>query len=196
MLIDNVDHLCPGEQIAAYLDGELDAAAEALFEQHLSECRICNAELNAQRLFMRELDATLIQAPDLPVPGNFAQIITARAESDMGGMRHRSEHKRAFRLCLALGLASFALLGAAAGEAVFFSGRTVANQLLGIFGLLWTALYDAAVGVTVISRVISRGLIPDSPFAGLAALLLALAMVLLSLLISSYHKHHEMRLSE
>jgi hypothetical protein len=68
--------------------------------------------------------------------------------------------------------------------------------LLGIFGLLWTALYDAAVGVTVISRVISRGLIPDSPFAGLAALLLALAMVLLSLLISSYHKHHEMRLSE
>ena len=39
-------------------------------------------------------------------------------------------------------------------------------------------------------------LIPESPFAGLAALLLALGVVLLSLLISSYHRHHEMQLSE
>jgi predicted anti-sigma-YlaC factor YlaD len=193
--MDNINHQCQGEQIAAYLDGELDGAAEVAFEQHLSECRICNAELDVQRLFIRELDATLIQAPDLPVPSNFAQIVAARAESDMGGMRDRSEHKRAFRLCLALGLASFALLGAAAGKAVFFSGRTLANQVLGIVGLLWTTLYDAAVGLTVILRVIS-GALPDSPFAGLAALLLALALVLLSLLISSYHKHHEMRLSE
>ena len=52
-----------------------------------------------------------------------------------------------------------------------------------------------AVGLTVISRVISGGLIPESPFAGLGALLLALGIVVLSLLISSYHKHHDMRLS-
>jgi len=196
MLMDNANHLCQGEQIAAYLDGELDATAGALFEQHLLECRTCNAELNAQRLFLCDLDATLTLVPDLPVPSNFAQIVAARAESDMGGVRDRREHKRAFRFCLALALASFTLLGAAASKAVFFGGRTIANQVLGIFGLLWTALYDAAVGLTVISRVISGGLIPESPFAGLAALLLALAVVLLSLLISSYHKHHEMRLSE
>ena len=114
----------------------------------------------------------------------------------MSGVRDGIEHKRAFRFCLILALASFALLGAAASRALFFSGRTVANQIFGIFGLLWTTLYDVAVGLTVISRVISGGIIPESPFAGLAALLLALGIVLLSLLISSYHKHHEMRLSE
>jgi hypothetical protein len=196
MLMDNGNHLCQGEQIAAYLDGELDAVAGALFEQHLLACRMCNAELNAQRLFLCDLDATLTVAPDLPVPSNFAQIVAARAESDMRGVRDRREHKRAFRFCLGLALASFALLGVAASKAVVFNGRTAANQVFGIFGLLWTTLYDAAVGLTVISRVISGGLIPESPFAGLAALLLALALVLLSLLISSYHKHHAMRLSE
>lgn len=194
--MDNRNHLCQGELIAAYLDGELDASAGALFEQHLLECPPCNAELTAQRLFIRELEATLVLAPDLPVPSNFAQIVAARAESDMSGVRNGSEHKRAFRFCLILALASFALLGAAASKAILFSGRTLANQIIGIFGLVWTTIYDAAVGLTVISRVISGGLIPDSPFAGLAALLLALGIVLLSLLISSYHRHHEMRLSE
>lgn len=194
--MDNGNHFCQEDKIAAYLDGELEASASALFEQHLIECRACNAELNAQRLFMCELDATLTLAPDLPVPSNFAQIVAARAESDMRGVRDGREHKRAFRFCLILALSSFALLGAAAAKAVFFSGRTVASQIFGIFGLLWTTLYDVAVGLTVISRVISGGLFPESSFAGLAALLLALGVVLLSLLISSYHRHHEMRLYE
>jgi hypothetical protein len=194
--MENGNHPCQEEQIAAYLDGELDASAGALFEQHLLGCRVCHAELNAQRLFMHELDATLTLGPDLPVPSNFAQIVAARAESDMSGVRDGREHKRAIRFCLILALASFALLGAAASKAVFFSGRTVANQIFGILGLLWTTLYDAAVGLTVVSRVISGGLIPESSYAGLAALFLALGVVLLSLLISSYHRHHEMRLSE
>lgn len=193
--MDNGKHLCQGE-IGAYLDGELEASAGSLLEDHLLECEVCNAELNAQRLFLCELDATLTLAPDLPVPSNFAQIVATRAESDMSGVRDGREHKRAFRFCLILALASFALLGAAASKAVFFSGRTVASQMFGIFGLLWTTLYDAAVGLTVISRVISGGLVPESPFAGLAALLIALGVVLLSLLISSYHRHHEMRLYE
>jgi len=196
MFMDDDNPLCQGEQIAAYLDGELDAGAGGLFEQHLLECRLCNTELNMQRLFMRELDATLRLDPGLSVPSNFAQIVAARAQSDMSGLRHGSEHKRALRFCLILSLASFALLGAAASKAVFFTGRTMASQIFGIFGVLWTTLYDAAVGLTVISRVISGGFIRESPFAGLTALLLALGVVLLSLLISSYHRHHEMRLSE
>jgi Putative zinc-finger len=182
------------EQIASYIDGDLDESACALFEQHLLECRPCNSELNAQRLFMQELDATLALVPDLPMPMNFAQIVAARAVSDMRGVRDGVEHLRAFRFCLILAIVSFALLGAAASRAVLFSGRTVAYQILGIFGVLWTTLYDVAVGLTVIWRVISGGLVPESPFAGLAALLLALGVVLLSLLISSYHRHHEMRL--
>ena len=194
--MDKGVHLCQKEKIAAYIDGELDNSASALFEQHVLECRVCNVELNAQRLFMRELDATLMLAPDLPIPSNFAQIIAARAQSDMSGVRDRREHERAFRFCLILAVASFALLGAAAIKAILFGGQIVASQILGIFGLLWRTLYDAAVGLAVISRVISGGLIPEPPFAGLAALLLALGVVLLSLLISNYHRNHELRLSE
>jgi hypothetical protein len=194
--MDNANHLFQIDQIAAYIDGELDASACVLFEQHLVNCSHCSSELNAQRLFMQELDATLTLPPDISVPGNFAQIVAIRAASDMSGVRDGSEHKRAFRFCLLLSLASFALLGAAATKSLFFSGRKIGNQILVIFELLWMTLYDLAVGVTVISRVISGGVVPESAFAGLAALLLALGVVLLSLLISSYHKHHSMPLSE
>jgi Putative zinc-finger len=196
MLMDNVNHRCQPEEIAAYLDGELHASLAADFERHLLECRTCTVELKTQQRFILELDASLSLTPDLPVPSNFAQIVTAYAESDMRRVRKGDERKRALRFCLILAIVSFALLGAAAIKTVLFSGRTLAHQALGIFGLLWTTLYDAAVGLTVISRVISGGVVPESPFAGLAALLLALCVVLLSLLISSYHRHHEMRLSE
>ncbi len=99
----------------------------------------------------------------------------------MRGIRDRLEHKRAFRLCLAF--ASFAFLGVAASKSVIFSGRAIASKLLGVLGLLWKALYDDALGLTVISKAISRGLLPESHLAGLFALLLVLAVVLLSLLI-------------
>jgi anti-sigma factor RsiW len=194
--MDNASHLFQIDQIAAYVDGDLDASACVLFEQHVVECPQCSSELNAQRLFMRELDATLTLPPDISVPGNFARIVAARAASDMSGVRDGSEHKRAFRFCLILALASFAMLGAAASKSLFFSGRTVGNQILGIVELLCTAVYDLAVGVTVISRVISGDVVPEASFAGLAALLLALGIVFLSLLISSYHKHHSIPLSE
>jgi hypothetical protein len=57
-------------------------------------------------------------------------------------------------------------------------------------------LRDAAVGLIVIMRVIGQVVIPESHFAGLMALILALAIVLLSLLISSYHRYRKTRLIE
>lgn len=187
---------CQAEQIAAYLDGDLDAGAYAALEEHFQNCQSCVSELNAQRLFMCELDATLASTSDLPVPRDFAQIVAAHAESDMRGVRDRLEHKRALRFCLILAFASFALLGVAASKSVIFSGRAIVSKLLGVLGLLWKALYDAAVGLTVISRAISRGRLPESHLAGLFALLLVLAVVLLSLLISSYHRYHGTHLIE
>lgn len=189
-------HECQREQTAAYLDGDYDVLSGALFEEHLHGCPVCRAGLNAQRLFICELDSALAQTPNLPLPQNFAQIVAARAESDMRGVREGIEYRRALRFCLILALAAFALLGVAASKALYFSGWEVVNKALGAFGLLWSTLRDAAVGLTVISRVVSDGLIPESPFAGLAALLLALGVVLLSLLISSYHQHYEMGLSD
>ena len=186
---------CPKERVAAYLDGMLDADASRLFEKHLYNCTFCNTELNEQRRFILALDSELGVSSNLPLPTNFIRLVTTRAERDLSGMRDRLEHKRAARLCLILACAGFALIGAAASKAILLSSRTIAEQVFGIFSLLWTALRDAAVGLTVVSRVLGGGLVPDPHFAGLIALILVLALVLLFLLIERYHRHHDMRLA-
>jgi hypothetical protein len=107
----------------------------------------------------------------------------------MRGVRDRAEHRKAFRICVILGLAAFALLGFTASKTLVFGARSLANKTLGVFGLFAKTTYDAAAGFTVISRVFSRGLIADSRLAGLAGLLLVvLAVGLLSLLVSHYRR--------
>jgi hypothetical protein len=180
---------CQTETIAAYLDGDLDELASATLEQHLRECKVCAEELRTQQLFLCELEASLVSTSGLPVPANFARIVAANAKSDMRGARNLVEHKRALRFCLILGAASFALLGATASKALILSGQVIASEILGVGALIWKALYDAVVGLTVISRVLSRGLLPGSNFGSSFVLLaFALAVVLLSLLISRYHR--------
>jgi hypothetical protein len=186
---------CPKEMIAAYLDGMLDAEAGKLFEQHLCDCMFCNAELNQQRRLILALDSTLGTTSDLPLPRSFIRIVTARAESDLSGMRDRLEHKRAAQFCLILAGMGFSLIGATAGKALLLSGWTVVDQARGMFSLLWVAFRDAAIGFTVVSRVLGGGLVPEPQFAGLIALLLVLALVLLFLLIGRYHRQHDMRLA-
>src|SRR5258705_8793160 len=105
---------CQLELIAAYLDGDLDDSADALFEVHIKECARCATELVEQRRLLCALDSVLTRGSDLPLPTNFARVIAAQAESDMSGVREPREHGRALRLCLILAAASFVLLGYAA----------------------------------------------------------------------------------
>jgi anti-sigma factor RsiW len=107
---------CQSEDVAAYLDGELQPEAAARFEQHLKGCAACAADLQEQRRLLCTLDLALKQRGDgdLRLPKNFSQIVTAHAQSDLSGLRSEPlERRRALRLCLALGAASFALLGGA-----------------------------------------------------------------------------------
>ena len=120
---------CQIEQIAAYLDGELDDAARLLFEAHTKECSDCGAEVVEQRRLLCALDSVLSRGSDLPLPANFARIVAARAESDMSGVRERREHGRALRLCLMLAAASLALLGVAARAFVFNFARTIGRPI-------------------------------------------------------------------
>jgi anti-sigma factor RsiW len=182
-------NICETGNIAAYVDGELDPGHRETLEEHIKQCAACASELQAQRLFMCELDSAMASPFELAVPPNFAQVVAVRAESDMRGVRDRSEHTRALRFCIILGLAAFALLGVASSKAVILNVRSGAVKVFGVVGLFARATFDAASGVTVISRVVSRGLIPDSRLAGLAGLVLViLAIGVLSLLISRYHR--------
>jgi predicted anti-sigma-YlaC factor YlaD len=186
--------VCHSEQIAAYLDGELDGDSSFRLEEHIKECSRCTAELTEQRRLLCAFDSALGQSGELPLPRNFARIVAAHAESDMRGVREHAEHKRALRYCALLAVASFALLGAASSNLVFGVGRALVHRVSGVFDLVWTTAYDAVAGMAVISRVVSKGFIPQSHLVGFVAfLLLALAVVLLSRLIANYHRT---RLSE
>ena len=176
---------CQIEQIASYLDGELDSAASLLFEGHVKECSRCAAELGEQRRLLGALDSVLSRSSALPLPRNFAHVVATHAESDMSGMRGRRERGRALRWCAILAAASFALLGVATRAYVFNFMRKIGRPIAVVLDLFWTTIYDAVTGLAVISRVLSKSFVPGS-LAGF--LLLALAVLLLSRLISNYHR--------
>ena len=182
-------HTCQSEKIGAFIDGEMEPAESQAFETHLKQCPNCAAELHQQQQFMCELDSMLTGPLDLDVPANFAQVVAVRAESDMRGVRDRAEHNRALLFSVLLAIAAFALLGVSASEKLILSAQSLLNNAAGILGLLGKTIYDAAAGFSVILRVLSGGLRADSRFAGLTALaLVALAICLLSLLITRFHR--------
>jgi hypothetical protein len=62
------------------------------------------------------------------------------------------------------------------------------STCIGIAGFIGTVIYDAVAGLAVIFRVLSRKVIVESGSLGPVLLVLALAVVILSLLISHYHR--------
>ena len=182
---------CRTEEIVAYLDGELDASSLARLEQHLEDCPECAAELRAQQCLHQELNFALIDEPALEMPKNFAQLVAARAQSDMSGVRAPRERRRALRLCGVLAAASFMLLGGTAlGESVFAPLRAIWKVGVALFSFFGHALYDAGASVAVISRGLTGRLLSQSPrgLGLLFLLLLALAFFTLARLIVRYHR--------
>ncbi len=182
------ENICERNLIAAYIDGELEADATLRLEDHLQNCAACRAELRAHRLFICELDAALTNSADVPVPADFSRMIAARATSDMSGVRTRSENRKALGICIILALAGFALLGVRASGAIFVVAKKFVVTGLGVLGFVATAVYDTIAGLAVIFRVLSRKLIIESGSLVPALVLLAFAILILSRLISNYHR--------
>jgi anti-sigma factor RsiW len=184
------NRVCAGREVVAYLDGELDARAHALFERHLAGCARCAEALEAERRLSRELDSALAAEPALELPKNFAQVVAVRAQADMSGVRRAPERRRALRLCAALAFVACALTGGAAlTEGVLAPLRAVWNFGAAVLGFLGHALYDAGAGLAVISRGVGGRLFFGSRGAGaLVLLLLALALLTLRRLIAGYHR--------
>jgi len=180
--------ICERNLIAAYIDGELEADVTLLLEDHLQTCSSCRAELRAHQLFVCELDAALTDSVEIPVPADFSRMIAARASSDMSGVRTGSEHRKALSICLILALAGFALIGTTARDAIFMIGEKFVTTFLGVAGFVWTAVYDTIAGLAVIFRVVSRKVIIESGSLAPLLVLLALAIVVLSRMISKYHR--------
>jgi anti-sigma factor RsiW len=181
------ENFCETTLIAAYVDGELDKDLELRFEEHVQSCEPCRVELRLHRLFICELDATLTET-EVPMPRDFSRIIAARATSDMRGVRTRAEHRKALGICMILALIGFALLGATARETIFRIAEKSVTSVAGLVGFAATAIYETVAGLAVIFRVLSRKIIVESGSLGPMVVLLAVAILLLSRLLSKYHR--------
>jgi anti-sigma factor RsiW len=180
--------ICERDLFAAYVDGELDAGLTILFEEHLESCASCRAELRAHRMFVCELDAALTDSVEIPVPAGFSKMIATRATSDMRGVRTRSEHRKALSICLALALGGFGLIGAAARDALFAFGERFVAASLTVGGFFSGIVYDAGAAIAIIFRVLSRKLIVETGSLVPLLVLLGVAILILSRLISNYHR--------
>lgn len=179
--------ICERNLFASYVDGELDAELTALFEQHVESCARCRAELQAHRLLVCELDAALTDSVEIPVPAGFSKMVAARATTDMRGVRTRPEHRKALGICMVLALGGFALLGATARDALFGIGEQFIAATLSIGRFLSSVVYDAGAAVAVVFGVLSRKLIVETGSLVPLVLLLVIAILVLSRLISNYH---------
>ena len=181
--------ICDQNLIGAYVDGELDADLTVRLEEHLKDCADCQFELRAHRLFVCELDSVLhTRSADIPVPADFSRRVAARATSDMSGVRTRSENRKALAICLVLALAGFALVGTAARDIFFIVSEKLVSKIFAVLGVLASTVYDAVTGLVVVVRVLGRRVIVETgslwPMLGL----LAFGVLVLSRLISNYHR--------
>jgi hypothetical protein len=106
----------------------------------------------------------------------------------MRGVRTRAEHRKALGICMILALIGFALLGATARETVFVVVGRFVTTVIGLIGFAATAVYETVAGLAVISRVLSRKIIVESGSLGPMIVVLAVAIVLLTRLLSKYHR--------
>lgn len=180
---------CPTEDVAAYLDRELSLAATEDFEAHLPGCAECGAELLAQKQLLCTLDAAFNGSRRIKLPPDFTRVVAAHAESNLRGVRNKTERRRSLQLCAMLALAAFALLGTASGVLVFQPIRSFVQIIARVSDLMWQTVYDAALGAGIIMRMIGRGALENPYGVGLlAALAFLVAVSLLPRLIVNYHR--------
>ena len=179
--------ICDQNLIGAYVDGELDADLMLRLEEHLKDCADCQFELRAHRLFVCELDSVLTtRSGGIPVPADFSRRVAARATSDMSGVRTRSENRKALAICMILALSGFALLGATTRYAVIIFAETFVTKVFSLLEFMVTAVYDAITGLLVVFKVLSGKIRPG--WSGPLLVLLAAAVLVLSRLLSHYHR--------
>lgn len=182
---------CPRTELtAAFLDGELDAACADEFESHTRACPTCSAALLEQRRLLCLLDTAFDETfgKRITLPEDFTRKLRARAQNDLSGVRAGSERRRAFKICAALAVAVFALLGFAAFEAVAapaIAAALGAGRLLGAAG---HAAADAGSGAGLVMRAVGGRLVASGALAFVELAAIAAAFVLLLRLIGSYHR--------
>ena len=183
------DNNCALEDVAAYIDGELSEAGVAGFEDHLKSCVACADELRAQRQLLCTLDVAFNGSRSFQLPHNFTRVVTARAESDLRGMRNKHERRRALKLCGMLAAVSFALLGATTRTVVFEPVRSFFKVARSLLMLAWEATSEAVLSAAVLVRVIGRAVFTtQNTLALFIVAIFLLSVSVLPFLLAKYHR--------
>lgn len=184
---------CPRSvETAAYLDGELSPETATLFELHTRECAACAAALNEQKRLLCLLEVAFFGETletKFNLPKNFARIVTARAQTDMGSLSQR-EMRRAFLWYALLAIASFCLLGAIMFGATLSPITGTARLLMSALGMVGRAVSDAGAGAVIVLRAITGHVIASNFLSHkiFTWLLLVTAVLFLYKLIGNYHR--------
>ena len=170
---------CPSPDIAAYIDGELDAERERCLDAHLYECAVCSAELNSQKQFLLCLDAGLKEQRELELPASFARRVAVNAEANVSGLRRPSEFFNSIFICIVILL--FILFASGADADKVLSGSYLAfDQLLAVGGVFGHLIYDLFLGVAIVIRAFATQFRPDVLITILLSSILAAPTIFLS----------------
>jgi predicted anti-sigma-YlaC factor YlaD len=184
-----------GEEIGAYLDGELTADAEQVFEVHLGSCASCSSELRDQKGLLRTLDFAFGPERTIELPEGFSNIVALRAESDLSGFRSWSANGRALRVSAAVGLVALLLLGVGGSENGAATARSMLLAVLGLLDLISRSIYDLVLGLVVLVRALGRALVHSpSTFTLLAFVFFCGAAVVLVRQLARFHRRSTTRI--
>lgn len=159
------DEKCLRSQLAAYVEGELSSREELELEMHLAVCKSCAAELNEQKKLLCALDCALEVEQEIALPVNFTEVVVARAQSKVSGLRAPRERFKALFVCLALFLLVVLGLGGKI-EAILNTYIKFGEQLLAVGAFALHLIYDISIGTAVIARSLSNQFVNNLPFAG------------------------------
>ncbi len=186
---DNIEDRCPREEIFAYIDRELSPIEEFDLESHLTSCKTCTSEVNAQKKVSNSLEIILEEEmKNIKLPENFSKVVAAKAESNVSGMRQRKEIVRSIAICWVL--LFFLVVGFGSRVSpIIPEFQEFTHQIGSVAGFAFHLGYEALVALAVILRSLTHKLVFGSVVSlVLVVTLFAGAFLSLSRLVSRYSR--------
>jgi hypothetical protein len=157
--IATTEKVCPREEIAAYVDGEISPREELELELHFAACKACSDELNSQKKLLCALDSIGRGKEEIELPDDFTKVVVTAAESKVSGLRRPQERRMALYVCVGL---FFLFVIGGETQALFGSLGTITEQFAIAGRFLVHFVYDITVGMTIILRSLSNQLVFNS----------------------------------
>jgi hypothetical protein len=179
MKVQHNNFECPSEDIAFYIDGELDLARELELDAHFSTCAVCTRELNQQKQFLCGLESSLKYEGEPELPANFTKLIVTNAESHVSGLRRPAERFNAIFICVAFVLFFLFAMGSEAGK-MLAGFYLVLDQIVAVGGFFGHLVYSVFLGITIVSRTFAAQFRLDVLIALVFALLFAASTLFVS----------------